>query len=236
MKLINGELRPGTILEVLTPDGVIKASVPGLFSSEDVENLPPIYPFCMGGSNTFSTPNKGDEVWVLFFTDNLQQLFWFRKDNFAKAYGSMGGKSASGNKQGIQVEKNVEVLSNRDSGTGIATIYFSDGTGWIIQNQRAVIQLAQDGTITLSNGQPHCTIDITNDGISLGTKGESKHPACHGDKVTELFEKIIACLSNVAQVAKGNPYTTAIGTVLETEIKKFENDPDYINSDTVTLD
>ena len=80
---MNGELRPGTILEVLTDEGVIKASVPGLFSAQDQEVLPPIYPFCVGGSNTFSTPNVGDEVWVLSFTDNLQQLYWFRKDYFA---------------------------------------------------------------------------------------------------------------------------------------------------------
>ena len=228
MKLINGELRPGTILEVLSPEGVIKASVPGLFSAEDVEVLPPIYPFCIGGSNTYSTPNKGDEVWVLFFTDNMQQLFWFRKDNYALNNGKLAGD--------IQQKQNVEVLSNRESGTGAATIYFSDGTGWIIRNQEVVIQLDNDGNITLTNGQPHGTIEISDDGISLGTKGGSAHPACHGDKVAELFDKIIDCLSNVAQVAKGNPYTTAIGTALEMEIAKFENDPDYINSDVVTLD
>ena len=236
MKLINGELRPGTILEVLSTDGVIKASVPGLFSAQDVDLLPPIYPFCMGGSNTYSTPTKGDEVWVLFFTDNLQQLFWFRKDNFGKNNGSLAGKTFSGNKDGIQAEKNVEVLSNRESGTGIATIYFSDGSGWIIQNQKVVIQLDNKGRILLTNNRPHGTIEINRDGISLGTKGGSAHPACHGDSVADLFEKIIACLSNLAQVAKGNPYTSALGTVLETEIKKFENDPDYINSDVVTLD
>jgi hypothetical protein len=228
MKLINGELRPGTILEVLSPEGVIKASVPGLFSAEDMEVLPPIYPFCMGGSNTYSTPNKGDEVWVLFFTDNMQQLFWFRKDNYALNNGKLAGD--------IQQKQNVEVLSNRESGTGAATIYFSDGTGWIIRNQEVVIQLDNEGNITLTNGQPHGTIEISSDGISLGTKGGSAHPACHGDKVAELFDKLIDCLSNIAQVAKGNPYTYAIGTVLEMEITKFENDPDYINSDVVTLD
>lgn len=228
MKLINGELRPGTILEVLSPEGVIKASVPGLFSAEDVKVLPPIYPFCMGGSNTYSTPNKGDEVWVLFFTDNMQQLFWFRKDNYAMNNGKLAGD--------IQQKQNVEVLSNRESGTGTATIYFSDGTGWIIRNQEVAIQLDNEGNIILTNGQPHGTIEISKDGISLGTKGGSAHPACHGDRVAELFDKLIDCLSNIAQVAKGNPYTYAIGTVLEMEIAKFENDPDYINSDVVTLD
>jgi hypothetical protein len=228
MKLINGELRPGTILEVLSPEGVIKASVPGLFSAEDVEVLPPIHPFCMGGSNTYSTPNKGDEVWVMFFSDNKQQLFWFRKDNYSLNNGKLAGD--------IQQKQNVEVLSNRESGTGTATIYFSDGTGWIIRNQKVVIQLDNDGNITLTNGQPHGTIEISDDGISLGTKGGSAHPACHGDKVAELFDKMIACLSCLAETAKGNPYTSPLGIALEEEIVKFENDPDYINSDVVTLD
>ncbi len=228
MKLINGEIRPGTILEVLSPEGAIKASVPGLFSAEDAEVLPPIQPFCVGGSNTYSTPNKGDEVWVLFFGDNEQQLFWFRKDNYALNNGKLA--------EDIQQKQNVEVLSNRESGTGTATIYFSDGTGWIIRNQEVVIQLDNDGNITLTNGQPHGTIEISDDGISLGTKGGSAHPACHGDKVAELFDKLIACLSCLAETAKGDPHTSPLGIALEEEITKFENDPDYINSDVVTLD
>ena len=56
MKLINGIIRPGEILEVLE-NGKIKASAPGLFSEEDLENLPPIMPFweLIGShANTFS--------------------------------------------------------------------------------------------------------------------------------------------------------------------------------------
>ena len=104
MKLANGELRPGVVLEVLSVDGIIKASVPGLFSSRDQELLPPIYPFGVGASNTFSTPNIGDEVWVLSFTDNLQQLYWFRKDNFSENNGKRSGKSPTG-KEGEMMNK-----------------------------------------------------------------------------------------------------------------------------------
>lgn len=234
MKLMNGELRPGTILEVLTNEGVIKASVPGLFSSQDQELLPPIYPFCMGGSNTFSTPNVGDEVWVLSFTDNLQQLYWFRKDNFAMNNGKMGGKSPTG--KDVQKETNVEVLSNRESGSGTATIYFADGTGWIIKNNSAIIQLDKDGHILISTGQPHCDLWIDDDGISLGTKGGSAHPACHGDKVADLFQKIIQTLQALSVTAKANPYTTALSTTLDQQLQTFKDDFNYINSETVTLD
>ena len=84
MKLINGILRPGNILEVLD-NGKIKASAPGLFSAEDpLELLPPIMPFyeLMGShANSYSTPIVGEECWVLNMQDNPLQLYWFRKDD-----------------------------------------------------------------------------------------------------------------------------------------------------------
>ena len=84
MKLINGILRPGNILEVLD-NGKIKASAPGLFSAEDpLELLPPIMPFyeLMGGhANSYSTPIVGEECGVLNMQDNPLQLYWFRKDD-----------------------------------------------------------------------------------------------------------------------------------------------------------
>ena len=236
MKLSNGELRPGVVLEVLSVDGIIKASVPGLFSSRDQELLPPIYPFGVGASNTFSTPNIGDEVWVLSFTDNLQQLYWFRKDNFSENNGKRSGKSPTGKEGGFQHETNVEVLANRDSGTGTATLYFSDGTGWIIQNQDVIIQLDPNGVITLTNGLPHSTIEINDGTISLGTKGGSAHPACHGDKVANLFEKIVKTFSMLSVVAKANPYTTALGQAIDQCLETFKDDPNFINSEVVTLD
>lgn len=236
MKLSDGELRPGTVLEVLSVEGVIKASVPGLFSSADQEVLPPIYPFCVGGSNTFSTPNVGDECWVLFFHNNPEQLYWFRKDNFATNNGNRnkgGSKKIGGN---IQDQTNVEVLSSRESGMGWATIYFSDGTGWIIQNQDAIMQLDPDGNILLSTGAPHGDIEISDEGISLGTKGGSAHPACYGDRVADLFDNIIKTLQAIQNASNANPYTIAIGNAITPLLSQYENDAEYIKSDYVTLD
>jgi len=236
MKLANGELRPGLILEVLDGQGTIRAEVPGLFSAVDKENLPPIYPFAIGSSNSFSTPNKGDEVWVLSFTDNPRELYWFRKDNFAKnnGEGNKGGKKCTGGGN-IQDQKNVEVLMSRESNVGYATIYFSDGTGWVIQNQDAIIELGCD-SIQLTTRMPHGTIEITEDGISLGTAGGSAHPVPHGDKVEKLFDNIISTFRKISEAAKTNPYTAALSPVIDTAIANFENDPSYISSNYVTVD
>ena len=83
MRLSNAILRPGKVLEVVDANGTIKVSAPGLFSDQDDPKLlPPVTPLLLLHSNQYSTPIVGNEVWVLNFTDNTQQLYWFRKDNY----------------------------------------------------------------------------------------------------------------------------------------------------------
>lgn len=239
MKLSEGELRPGVVLEVLDNFGTITASVPGLFSEEDKGCLPPISPFLIGQPNAFTTPKVGDEVWVLFFHDNNRQLFWIRKDNTTKNNGQRnkkGGPKSSQNDGGIQGQPNCNILASIENKSAWATIYFADGSGWVIQNQDIIIQLDQDGKMIMTNGEPHCTLEINDDGISLGSSGKSAHPACHGDKVVQLFDNIIDTLSAISTTAKANPYTAAIGTVIDQQLLKFKNDSQYIVSDYVTLD
>ena len=123
MKLSSATIRPGKVLEVLDNKGTIKASAPGLFTSQDKDKLPPIMHAPWGAHpNSFTTPDEGKEVWIINFTDNKRQLYWFRKDPFDK------NNSDNNN---IQDEQNVEVLCSRKSGMGWATIYFSDDSGWM---------------------------------------------------------------------------------------------------------
>ena len=240
MKLSEGELRPGVVLAVKDNFGTIVASVPGLFSAEDKDCLPPISPFPVGQPNTFTTPKVGDEVWVLFFHDNNRQLFWIRKDQTSKnngLYNKRGGpKSARVGDSGIQGQPNCNILASIENKSAWATIYFADGSGWIIQNQDIIIQLDQNGKIIMTNGEPHCTLEINDDGISLGSSGKSAHPACHGDRVADLFDNIIDTLAAIAATARSNPYTAAIGEVIEQQLQKYQDDSQYIVSDYVTLD
>ena len=53
MDLSKAILRPGKVIEVLE-NGKIRADVPGLFSLEDKDKLPPILPFPLGHANTYS--------------------------------------------------------------------------------------------------------------------------------------------------------------------------------------
>ena len=223
MKLGNAILRPGKVIEVLE-DGKIRANVPGLFSEEYKDKLPPIYPFFSHHANTYSDPKVYDDVWVLNFPDNPLDLHWFRKDNFAE------------NNKEILQEENVEVLCNREAGLGWAQIYFSDGTGWIIRNDESLIQIRKDGSIMLKMDWPHRTIDINSGNISLGKEGESDHPAALGDKTQDSITAICGLLNVIATVAKTNPYTMMIGTTIDTLLPDVKKTIGPIASNHVTLD
>lgn len=221
MKLVNGILRPGNVLEVLD-GGKIKASAPGLFSSQDpLENLPPVHPFneLMGGhANSFSTPMVGDEVWVLNLIDNPLQLYWFRKDNHI-----------DNNKQIFEEggTENVEILCNRESGIAWATLYFSDGSGWVMRNDDSRLQIFPDGHIELGMNWPHRTIKIDSDAISLG---DGEHRACYGDEVSSILIKLCGMLEALGKVAAMNPYTSTMAPLLNSASKIKEDIPGIIST------
>lgn len=226
MKLINATLRPGEVRSV-EENGVIKASAPGLFSAVDPpENLPPIYPFFIGSnSRAFSLPEAGDEVWVMQFTDNPLQLYWFRKDSMS----DLSHLNLSG-------EQDVEVLCDRESGTGWATIYFSNGSGWVLQNNDSVINIKKDGSILLSTGMPHQSIEINGKGISLGSEGGSQYSAVRGEPLIDVLNEILSALGRVGKAASANPYTASIGAVLTPLPAKTAQSVSAILSSNVTLD
>lgn len=225
MKLHKGIIRPGMVMEVLE-NGVIKASAPGLFSFEDdPAQMPPIMPWFIGSNcNAYSSPKKHDEVWIMNFSDNPMQLYWFRKDRLEN------------NKNIPMQEENVEILCNRDVAGEWCTIYFSDGSGWVISKGSSIIQIDKEGDILLSTGLPHRNISITPDGISLGTKNGSAHPGAYGDEVANVFYALCALLSQVAMSALPNPYTTAIGTTLMSGLGNITSKIPNISSPNVTLD
>lgn len=225
MRLSEGTIRPGTVLEVLE-NGCIKASAPGLFNFADDPNLmPPIMPWFIGSnSNTYSQPKQYDDVWIMNFDDNPRQLYWFRKDK------------VTDNTNLPITEENIEILCNRDVAGEWCTIYFSDGSGWIISKGESIIQIRPDGSIQLNTGMDKRCIDITPACISLGSEGKSSHPAAYGDVVAEIFMSILATLKQVQMVATPNPYTAAIGTALTAALPVIESKIPALVSSHVTLE
>ena len=225
MNLYNATIRPGKVLEVLE-NGDIKATAPGLFSYMDsTDKLPPIKAWFIGSNcNNYSKPMPQDEVWIMNFTDNPRQLYWFRKDRIE-------------NNENIPIgEENVEVVCNRNVCGEWCSIYFSDGSGWIIGKGDSTINISPSGDITLTNGMPKRCIDINPGNISIGSKGESAHPAAYGDKVEDLLMSLCVLLNDVGMKAMTNPYTMAIGTDLLAKLPKITSKIPSISSQNVTID
>lgn len=225
MKLFKGTIRPGTVREVLE-NGAVKATAPGLFSFEDdINNMPPIMPWQIGSNcNSFSKPKIYDDIWIMNFADNPRQLYWFRKDRIEH------------NKNIPITEENVEILCNRETGGEWCTIYFSDGSGWVIGKGDSKMQIRKDGTILLSTGFPNRSIDINNSGISIGSEGKSKHSAAYGDGVEDVILSLCGMLSNVAQIALTNPHTASIGTTILSNMTEITGKIPNISSNHVTID
>ena len=213
MKLVHATLRQGKI----------KVEAPGLFAGADKDNCPPVYPFFGQHPNSYSSVNEGDEVWLLSCTDNKRQLHWFRKDDYEE------------NNAGLLDGKNVEIIMNRESGIGWATLLFEDGMGWIIRNNNSAINITSDG-ILLDTGAPHRTIDINSGGISLGTAGGSKHKAALGDEVQRTFQAILGTLNSLAIAAESTAFTKHLAPAIRSQIDSISTRIPKITSDNVTLD
>lgn len=225
MRLFKGTIRPGTVREVLD-NGVVKASAPGLFSFEDdTEKMPPIMPWMIGNnSNAFSQPKVYDEIWIMNFSDNPRQLYWFRKDD----------KSTNPNIP--MTDNNVEILCNRDVNGEWATIYFSDGSGWVIGKGGSIINIKADGSILLSTGMANRDIEISGSGISLGTAGGSKHTAAYGDAIEDILYSLCSMLSGIGQIAMVMPATAMIGQSIIKEMPNITEKISNISSTHVTID
>lgn len=225
MRLINAIMRPGEVLEVLE-NGQIKASAPGLFMEEDKDLNPPVLPFWeLVGShcNAFSTPKVGDEIWVLNLSDNPLQLYWFRKDPHIEHNAHIFEEGGT---------ENVEILCNRESGVGYATLYFSDGSGWMLRNDDSRLQIFPDGHIELGMNWPHRTVTIDTEAIKLG---DGAHPACYGDETASILLKLCGLLQALGKASQISPYTAALAPLFN-QAKSIQEDIPGIKSSHVKID
>lgn len=224
MKCVDLEMRPGTVLSVLD-GGKITASAPGLFSAEDKENLPPIAPYLEG-----ARVRVDDTVWILNSVNKTEKacLYWLPKNN---------SESHLTCEKNDAIPTNAKVVCNESYGGGLwAYIIFEDGTGLKIQNNKTSIQL-QDGNILISNGDVDGSmmIDLNTNNITIGSKGDETHNAAHGDKVVEFNTLLVALLNAISTVAKVCPYTSAIGTVIDTNLPQLQSIIKEIPSQNVML-
>lgn len=227
MKLLNAQITPGVVKEIVDDFGAIKASVCGVFTENDSPDmLPPIYPFFTILHGTFSRPTIGEKIWVISTTDNPTQLLYFKQPELTEEIKNVIKETGS---------DQCEILSNYDGKNGWAQIFFSDGTGWMIRNDKVYINLTDDKMI-LSTGAKHRTISIMDEGISLGTENESKEKAVLGDSLTKLLDKLKLNIDCLAKAASDFPYTACLTPALTQMSQDLSIDIKSILSEHVTLD
>lgn len=227
MKLINAQITPGVIKEVVDDYGTIKASVCGVFTDNDAPDmLPPIYPFFTTIHGTFSRPAVGEKIWVISTTDNPTQLLYFKQPELTEEIKNVIKETGT---------DQCEIISNYDGKHGWAQIFFSDGTGWMIRDDRVYINLTDD-KIVLSTKSKHRTISITDEGISLGTEGTSKEKAVLGDSLTTLLDNLKLNVDRLSKAAESAPYTANLVLPLNLMSVDLNADIKKILSENVTLD
>lgn len=231
MKLIHATLRPARVIEVLG-HGEIKVEAPGIFAEGDKEFLPTVMPWPWAQCNAYSEPLIDDEVWLLNMEDNPMQLFWFRKDSRQEDTADKGDNIE------IETETNVEILCNRKTGSGYATIYFSDGTGWMFRKNSSFVNIRADGSIVLDANVDKRVIDICGDSISLGKVGGSSHHAVYGEELTTCLNNILSALNAIRNGAMTSAFTAAIATCLQAcpGFNMLDQNIGKITSPNVTLE
>ena len=225
MRFGNGIMRPATVLKVVDNRGTIKVEAPGLFSiTDDPEKLPPVYPLFLQHKNEFSSPEVSEEVWVINLTDNDQQLYWLRKDSLDD------NKRILTNEEGT-----IDILLNRDVNGVWGTLYFSDGSGWVISRDKSKININAEGDIILQHPNPNRTIAVNSDNISLGAEnGKSSHTATFADQLIPILDDITRQFEVLKKAMQKSPYTTPAAKCIDTSV--WKDKINKIESKNVTLE
>lgn len=227
MELSFGEIRPGIVLKVLDEYGTVKCSCVGLFAeTDDPEMLPPVYPFLKTSPSQFCKPNIGDKLWVLFFRNNPQELFYFFQGDVQNTVGE-SLKSNSGDLD--KYNQNNQVLLKCKSGFNGAEISFSNENGMKIANDSASLNIDKEGKINIGNENGN--IDLDKSGIHLSG---TEHTVARGDVVMDRFNKLENMMKLFAKKLQASSFTADAGATLDGLIKNYMVDFDAIESPNVT--
>ena len=222
MELINCFTRYGTVRQYLG-NGIIKASVPGLFDDGALDKLPPIQ-FSPFGKGSFDIPEVGDPIIVIGDHTNPLLLYWVPRGDI----GSTDPAAVAGD---IQDEEGRKIVCSKElDGIHTASMYI-DNNG---------CHVGDGDTLVTINDTDGVTIDA--DKVQVGssqaivTIGAGKHPAAAGevvdDKITLLktailqLYAILTDVTNSLTVISGVPMNTGgspMALLAATKIGNFAN-------------
>lgn len=213
MDLGRADLRPAKVLQVVDRIGTVKVSAPGIFTDQDdPELLPPVYPLFSLGSNTFSSPNVGDSVWLLSLRDNSQELFYFRMidpNTYTKNLGN------------INSDADIECVVRKENDNGWGELYLDTGEGWVIANGDCKAVIDNSGNVNLIGSA-----------VKLGS-GNANDPACKYNELQNAMNTLCRILSGIGSgLTQVAPQVNALIApqiqILQSQVKKIKSEKVYI--------
>ena len=225
MKLSDCEMRPGKVLAVCNNYGTIKASCCGLFSEEDDINLlPPVYPWFKFSNTAFCEPQIGDLIWIIYNTTNPLELFYvFQAD-------------AVENNSGIlDYGHDACCILHKDNEYN-AALQWNNSEGWKANQDDSKIQIGPNGDILLSQSDGDHRIDINESGIHLCTDAINQNPAVLGNELKSALQTLVQGMQSVATACKAKSETMAVGVAIDAAMVAFNAKLSTILSKNVTLD
>lgn len=238
MRLSEIELRPGVIIDIVNEYGDVKATVPGLFEDINPDNLPPIKPWSIGSTGSFSKPKIGQSIWVMFncTTTDPSLLFWLCRNDIKETSSASQFNTVSPDTINPQTSPNAEILANKSTSDGGFNTMFCHDSGWVIKNSEGTTLEIDDNKIKLSNTAGNSgAITIDNDIVYIGDSDLASHPVARGDATEEMFNNILNTLCQLSAVAKTSPYTAHLGTIIDQSIKQYNDDTASIPSKTILI-
>lgn len=214
MKLADVEMIPGVVVDDEDPKflGRLKISAPGEFEvdSMDINDMFWVYPFPIGGYQSFSHMLKGSKVWLIKNTKNYYE-YWYLP------YFEMNANTF--NLVNSKKKYDADVLVSRSDGSNNIQMYYNPEDGINQKIGFASINIMPDGTISITTGgaAPSAgTFHTNSKNNEIGYDG-GEYPrqfAVMGENLHKLLDELNGKFKTLATTAAPCPYTSHLAKTL----------------------
>lgn len=214
MKLADVEMIPGVVVDDEDPKflGRLKISAPGEFEvdSMDINDMFWVYPFPVGGYQSFSHMLKGSKVWLIKNTKNYYE-YWYLP------YFEMNANTF--NLVNSKKKYDADVLVSRSDGSNNIQMYYNPEDGINQKIGFASINIMPDGTISITTGgaAPSAgTFHTNSKNNEIGYDG-GEYPrqfAIMGENLHKLLDELNGKFKTLATTAAPCPYTSHLAKTL----------------------
>lgn len=214
MKLADVEMIPGVVVDDEDPKflGRLKISAPGEFEvdSMDINDMFWVYPFPVGGYQSFSHMLKGSKVWLIKNTKNYYE-YWYLP------YFEMNANTF--NLVNSKKKYDADVLVSRSDGSNNIQMYYNPEDGFNQKIGFASINIMPDGTISITTGgaAPSAgTFHTNSKNNEIGYDG-GEYPrqfAVMGENLHKLLDELNGKFKTLATTAAPCPFTSHLAKTL----------------------